>query len=147
MTLNEILSKNITNGHFFSIETETEKKRKGITYRKRTTLTAQFGVNYANVASVQDKLEEQGGVRPTWFIHTEYASIVKSKKDETKLYLQIMNPCNIKTDFFLADGTPTTKAELVEMGAIKDEEHEKPVTLCYALENIVAINYREKAVA
>ena len=58
MTLNEIISKNITNGHFFAIETETEGKRKGITYRKRTTCTAQFGVNYANVASVQDKLEQ-----------------------------------------------------------------------------------------
>lgn len=148
MTLNEILSKNITNGRFFAIEAETEGKRKGITYRKRTTLTAQFGVNYANVASVQDKLEEQGGVRPTWFEHTEHASIVKSKKDETKLYLQIMNPCNIKTAFFLADGTPTTKAELVEMGAIREEEKsEKPVTLCYALENIINITYRETAAA
>lgn len=148
MTLNEILNKNITNGHFFAIEAETEKTRKGITYRKRTTLTAQFGVNYANVASVQDKLEEQGGVRPTWFKHTEHASIVCSKKDETKLYLQIMNPCNIKTAFFLADGTPTTKAALIEMGAIKEEEtNEKPVTLCYAIENIIAISYREKAAA
>lgn len=148
MTLNEIISKNITNGHFFAIETETEGKRKGITYRKRTTCTAQFGVNYANVASVQEKLEQQGGVRPTWFEHTEYASIVKSKKDETKLYLQIMNPCNIRTAYFLDDGTPTTKAELVEMGAIReDEKSEKPVTLCYALENIIAITYREQAAA
>ena len=71
---------------------------------------------------------------------------MKSKKDETKLYLQIMNPCNIKTAFFLADGTPTTKAELVEMGAIKeDEKSEKPVTLCYALENIINITYRATA--
>ncbi|MBQ9728202.1 MAG: hypothetical protein IJV85_01255 [Clostridia bacterium] len=148
MTLNEILSKNITNGRFFAIEAETEKKRKGITYRKRTTLTAQFGVNYANVASVKDRIAEQGGTLPTWFEHTEHASIVKSKKDETKLYLQIMNPCNIKTAFFLADGTPTTKAELVEMGAIReDEKSEKPVTLCYALENIIAITYREQAAA
>ena len=148
MTLQEILDKNITNGRFFAIEAETEKKRKGITYRKRTTLTAQFGVNYANVASVKDKLDEQGGVLPTWFEHTEHASIVKSKKDETKLYLQIMNPCNIKTAFFLADGTPTTKAELIAMGAIKEDERtEKPVTLCYALENIVNIMYREMAAA
>ena len=146
MTLEQILEKNITNGRFFAIEAETEKKRKGITYRKRTTLTAQFGVNYANVASVQDKIEEQGGVLPTWFEHTEHASIVKSKKDETKLYLQIMNPCNIKTAFFFADGTPTTKAELVEMGAIKeDEKSEKPVTLCYALENIINITYHATA--
>lgn len=35
MTLNEILSKNITNGRFFAIEAETEKKRKGITYREQ----------------------------------------------------------------------------------------------------------------
>ena len=92
MTLNEILSKNITNGRFFAIEAETEKKRKGITYRKRTTLTAQFGVNYANVASVKDRIAEQGGRSPTWFEHTEHASIVKSKKDETKLYLQSYEP-------------------------------------------------------
>lgn len=148
MTLQEILNKNITNGRFFAIEAETEKKRKGITYRKHTTLTAQFGVNYANVASVQDKLEEQGGVRPTWFEHTEHASIVKSKKDETKLYLQIMNPCNIKTSYFLADGTPTTKAELIAMGAIKeDTTEEKIVTLCYAIENIVGITYNAAEIA
>lgn len=148
MNLQEILSKNITNGRFFAIETETTGKRKGIEYRKRTTLTAQFGVNYANVASVKDRIAEQGGTLPTWFEHTEHASIVKSKKDETKLYLQIMNPCNIKTAFFLADGTPTTKAELVEMGAIReDEKSEKPVTLCYALENIIAITYKETAAA
>lgn len=148
MNLQEILSKNITNGRFFAIETETTGKRKGIEYRKRTTLTAQFGVNYANVASVKEKLEEQGGVRPTWFEHTEHASIVKSKKDETKLYLQIMNPCNIRTAYFLLDGTPTTKAELVAMGAIKENENnEKPVTLCYALENILAITYKETAAA
>ena len=150
MTLQEILDKNITNGRFFGIEAETEKKRKGVSYRKRTTLTAQFGVNYANVASIQDKLAEQGGTRPTWFEHTEHASIVKSKKDESKLYLQIMNPCNIKTAYYLDDGTPTTKAELVELGAIKESDSdtdEKPITLCYALENIRAITYNEKAVA
>lgn len=148
MKLNEILEKNITNGHFFAIVAETAGKRKGIEYRKRTTLTAQFGVNYAHCAAVKDKIEQQGGTRPTWFEHTEHASIVKSKKDETKLYLQIMNPCNIKTAYFLSDGTPTTKAELVEMGAIRESEtDEKPVTLCYALENILAINYRETAAA
>lgn len=144
MTLQEILSKNITNGRIFAIETETEKTRKGITYRKQTTLTAQYGVNYANVTAIKDKLEEQGGVKTTWFEHTEYASIVKSKKDASKLYLQIMNPSNIKTLYFLADGTPTTKAELVTMGAIKDEpsKDDKIITLCFALENIKNISYK-----
>ncbi len=148
MTLNEILSKDITNGRFFSIEAETGKKRKGIEYKKRTTMTAQFGVNYANVAKIQDKLDEQGGVRSNWFEHTEYASIVRNKKDATKLYLQIMNPRNIKTAFFLADGTPTTKAELIRLGAIKeDDDREDIVTLCYALENIIDIKYKEDAAA
>lgn len=144
MTLQEILSKNITNGRIFAIETETEKKRGGITYRKQLSMTAQFGVNYSNVAAVQDKLNEQGGVKPTWFEHTEYASIVKSKKDETKLYLQIMNPTNIRTAYFMADGTPTTKAELIKAGAIKDEpsKDEKIITLCFALENIKNITYK-----
>lgn len=147
MELQEILNKNIKNGRFFGIETETEKKRNGITYRKRTTLTAQYGVNYAHCASVKQNLNrESESRRPSWFIHTEHASIVKSKKDESKLYLQIMNPCNIKTAFFLADGTPTTKADLVAMGAIREnEKSEKPVTLCYALENIIAITYCEQA--
>ncbi len=36
MTLNEILAKNITNGRFFAIEAETEKKRGGIAYRTIT---------------------------------------------------------------------------------------------------------------
>lgn len=144
MTLQEILSKNITNGHIFAIETETEKTAKGITYSKQLTMTAQFGVNYANVSSIQDKLNEQGGVKSTWFEHTEHASIVKSKKDNTKLYLQVMNPSNIKTLYFLADGTPTTKAQLIEQGAIKEKSsnEEKIVTLCFALENIKNITYK-----
>ena len=144
MTLQEILSKNITNGRIFAIETESEKTAKGITYRKQLTLTAQFGVNYANVQSIQDKLAEQGGVKPTWFEHTEHASIVKSKKDASKLYLQVMNPSNIKTLYFLADGTPTTKAQLIEQGAIKEKasNDEKIITLCFALENIKNITYK-----
>ena len=144
MTLQEILSKNITNGRIFAIETETEKTRKGITYRKQLTMTAQFGVNYANVSSIQDKLAEQGGVKSTWFEHTEHASIVKSKKDGAKLYLQIMNPTNIKTLYFTADGVPTTKAELIKQGAIKDEpsKDEKIITLCFAIENIKNITYK-----
>lgn len=144
MTLQEILQKNITNGRIFAIETESEKTAKGITYRKQLSLTAQFGVNYANVSSIQDKLTEQGGVKPTWFEHTEHASIVKSKKDGSKLYLQVMNPTNIKTAYFLADGTPTTKAELIKQGAIKEKasSEEKIITLCFALENIKNITYK-----
>lgn len=144
MTLQDILSKNITNGRFFAIETESEKKGGEITYRKQLTLTAQFGVNYANVQSIQDKLNEQGGVKPTWFEHTEHASIVKSKKDGSKLYLQVMNPTNIKASYFNADGTPTTKEELIKQGAIKEsaKDDEKIITLCFALENIKNISYK-----
>lgn len=41
------------------------------------------------------------------------------------------------------DGTPVTKADLIAMGAIKETEAEKPVTLVYALESIVSITYKE----
>lgn len=145
MTLEQILEKGITNGRFFAIEAETEKKRAGITYRKHTTLTAQFGCNYENLAAVKEMQER--GSRPAWFEHTKYDSIVRSKKDPAKLYLQIMNPDNFRTEYKLADGTPTTKAELIAMGAIKDEETEKPLTLVYALENIVKITYKEDRAA
>lgn len=142
MTLQEILNKNITNGRFFAIEAETEKKGlKGIKFRKHTTLTAQFGCNYENLAAVKE-MEERGD-KPSWFEHTEYDSIVRSKKNPDKLYLQIMNPNNFRTDYTMADGTPTTKAELIKLGAIKDEAADKPLTLVYALENIIAINYKE----
>lgn len=53
MTLQEIIDKNIKNGRFFAIEAETEKKRKGIVYRKHSYLTAQFGGDYENVAAVK----------------------------------------------------------------------------------------------
>lgn len=143
MTLSEILAKNITNGRFFAIEAETEKKGlKGIRYRKHTTLTAQFGCNYENLAAVK-AMGERDGSRPSWFEHTEYDSIVRSKKDASKLYLQIMNPDNFRVTYSLADGTPVSKAELVAMGAVKNEPNEKPLTLVYALENILAINYKE----
>lgn len=141
MTLQQILAKNITNGRFFAIEAVTEKKRKGIAYRKHTTLTAQFGCNYENLAAVKEMTER--GDKPSWFEHTEHDSIVRSKRDPEKLYLQIMNPDNFRVSYALADGTPTTRAELIAMGAIKDEPSEKPLTLVYALESIVSITYKE----
>lgn len=146
MTLEQVLAKGITNGRFFAIEAETEKKRGGISYRKHTTLTAQFGCNYENLAAVKE-MGERDSSRPAWFEHTEHDSIVRSKKDPSKLYLQIMNPANFRTEYFLADGTPTTKAELVAMGAMKDEPTEKPLTLVYALESIIGINYKEVSAA
>lgn len=146
MTLSELLAKNVTNGRIFAIEARTEKKGlKGIRFIKHTTLTAQWGCNYANVAAAQETIEANGGVKSNWFEHTEHDSIVRSKKDASKLYLQIMNPNNFYTEYTLADGTPTTKAELVAMGAIKETDTEKPITLVYALENIISINYKENA--
>ncbi len=144
MTLSAVLSKNIANGRIFAIEARTEKKGlKGIRFIKHTTLTAQWGVNYANVAAAQDRIAGNGGVQSNWFEHTEHDSIVRHKKDPAKLYLQIMNPNNMKAEYFLEDGTPTTKAELIRLGAIKDETPDKPVTLVYGLESIVSINYKE----
>ena len=86
---------------------------------------------------------ERDSSRQSWFEHTEYDSIVRSKKDASKLYLQIMNPDNFRVTYSLADGTPTTRDELIAMGAIKDEPSEKPLTLVYALESIVSITYKE----
>lgn len=142
MTLQEIIDKNITNGRFFAIEAETEKKRGGIAYRKHSYLTAQFGCNYENLAAVK-AMGERESTRPSWFEHTEHDSIVRSKKDASKLYLQIMNPDNFRVTYTLADGTPTTRDEIIAMGAIKDEPSEKPLTLVYALESIVSIAYKE----
>ncbi|MCM1367963.1 MAG: hypothetical protein NC184_04040, partial [Roseburia sp.] len=73
----------------------------------------------------------------------EHDSIVRSKKDASKLYLQIMHPDNFRVSYTLADGTPVTKQQLIDMGAIKDEPSEKPLTLVYALESIVSITYKE----
>lgn len=78
MTLEQVLAKGITNGKFFAIEAETEKKRGGIFYRKHTTLTAQFGCNYENLAAVKE-MGERDRSRPSWFEHTEHDSIVRSK--------------------------------------------------------------------
>lgn len=142
MTLQEIIDKNITNGRFFAIEAETEKKRKGIVYRKHSYLTAQFGCDYENLAAVK-AMGEREHTRDAWFEHTEYDSIVRSKRDASKLYLQIMNPSNFRVTYTLADGTPTTRDELIAMGAIKNEPSEKPLTLVYALESIVSITYKE----
>lgn len=146
MTLQEILNKHITNGRFFAIEAETEKKHGGIVYRKRTKLIAQFGCNYENLAAVKEMGDRESS-RPSWFEHTDHDSIVRSKKDPEKLYLQIMNPANFRTEYYLADGTPTTREELIAMGAMKDEPIEKPLTLVYALENIIGIIYKEVAAA
>ncbi len=148
MTLTELLEKNITNGRIFAIEALTQKKGlKGIRFTKHTTLTAQWGCNYSNVAAAQETIEANGGVKSNWFEHTEHDSIVRSKKDPTKLYLQVMNPANFRTGYVLADGTPVTKEELIAMGAIKEGETEKPVTLVYALENILSIRYKEATAA
>jgi hypothetical protein len=58
-----------------------------------------------------------------------------------------MNPAQFRTEYYLADGTPTTREELIAMGAMKDEPSEKPLTLVYALESIKNINYKEIAAA
>lgn len=58
-----------------------------------------------------------------------------------------MNPNNFRTEYALEDGTPVTKAELIAMGAIKETDAEKPVTLVYALESIVRVNYKEAMAA
>lgn len=148
MTLQELLAKDITNGRIFAIEALTEKKgRKGIRFMKHTTLTAQWGCNYANVAAAQKTIAANGGVKSNWFEHTEFDSIVRSKKDPAKLYLQVMNPSNFRTEYALLDGTPVTKADLIAMGAIVETDTEKPVTLVYALENIIKINYKEAKAA
>lgn len=144
MTLSEILAKNITNGRFFAIEAVTEKKRGGIVYHKHSHLTAQFGCSYKNLAAVKEMTDR--GDKPSWFEHTEHDSIVRSKKDASKLYLQIMNPDNFRITYSLADGTPVTKQQLIEMGAMRDEPSEKPLTLVYALENIISITYKEREV-
>jgi len=144
MTLQELLAKDVTNGRIFAIEARTKKKGlKGIRFIKHTTLTAQWGVNYSHIAAVKETIEANGGVKPNWFEQTEYDSIVRSKTDPTKLYLQIMNPTNFHTEYALADGTPVTKADLIAMGAIKETDAEKPVTLVYALESIIKVNYKE----
>lgn len=148
MKLQELLEKNITNGRIFAIEAITQKKGlKGIRYTKHTTLTAQWGCNYANVAAAQETIAANGGVQSNWFEHTEHDSIVRSKRDLEKLYLQVMNPANFRTEYALDDGTPVTKEQLIEMGAIKAGESEKPVTLVYALESIVSIRYKEATAA
>ena len=148
MTLTELLEKNITNGRIFAIEALTQKKGlRGIRFTKHTTLTAQWGCNYANVAAAQETIEASGGVKSNWFEHTEHDSIVRSKRDPSKLYLQVMNPANFHTDYMLEDGTPVTKEELIAMGAIKEGETEKPVTLVYALESLISIRYKEATAA
>lgn len=143
MTLQEIIDKKITNGRFFAIEAKTEKKGlKDIRFVKRATVTAQFGCNYDNLAAVQ-AMGERDSSRPSWFEHTEYDSIVRHKKNPEKLYLQIMNPRSCHVTYTLADGTPVTRSQLIAMGAIKDEPNEKPLTLLYALDSILAITYKE----
>lgn len=147
MTLQELLAKDITNGRIFAIEARTEKKGlKGIRFIKHTTLTAQWGVNYSHVATVKETVEANGGAKPNWFEHTEFDSIVRSKKNPDKLYLQVMNPRGFHTEYALEDGTPVTKADLIAMGAIKAGEAEKPVTLVYALESIIAVTYKENRI-
>ncbi len=148
MTLQELLAKDITNGRIFAIEARTEKKGlKGIRFTKHTILTAQWGVNYSHVATVKETIEQNGGVKSNWFEHTEFDSIVRSKKNPEKLYLQIMNPNNFRNEYALEDGTPVTKAELIAMGAIKETDAEKPITLVYALESIIKVNYKEAVAA
>lgn len=57
-----------------------------------------------------------------------------------------MNPRGFHTEYALEDGTPVTKADLIAMGAIKADEAEKPVTLVYALESIIAVTYKENRI-
>lgn len=146
MELCNILNMGIKNGRFISLETETTKTYKGMTIVKKSKLSARYGVNYYNLKEVkqnykENSTEKEGTIKLPWFEHTEFKSIVKNKKDPSKIYIQIVNPKVLKTRYYKENGQEVSQRELIESGWLKEEK--KPLTLTISIENVKAIHYKE----
>ena len=142
MTLKEIIACGIKNGQFFSMRTETTKVKKGRTIIKKVLINARFGVDYSSLHQIQGR--EEIPTKEAWFTHTEYDSIVASKKDVNKLYMQVMNPKSSEVQYF-ENGVEITKQSLIDDGWFAPSElvvKEAPLTLTLALDNVKAISYK-----
>lgn len=142
MTLKEILAYNIKNGQFFTMKTSTTKSKKGRTIIKEAIINARYGVDYSQLHQIQER--EDTTVKESWFNHTEYDSIICSKKDADKLYVQVMNPKSSEVKYF-ENGVEITKQSLIDDGWFAPSElvqKEAPLTLTIALDNVKAISYK-----
>lgn len=142
MTLNEVLGYKIKNGQFFSMVIESIKAKKGRTIKKSSVINARYGVDYSELHQVKE-MDRSNFQKEAWFDHTDYDSIVVSKKDNGKYYIQVMNPKSSQIKYE-ENGKEITKQSLIDDGWFAPselKEHDAPLTLTIALDNIKAIAY------
>lgn len=151
MTMNEILSIGIKNGRFVTLHVRSEKT-KGPKNNKRTIVkdyyvNGRYGVHYFNMQSIKEKRDVEnveGNRKPMWFKHTENKSFVVNREDESRMYLQIVNP-KISRITYWEGGEQVAAEKLLEDGFLREDvEKEMRPILTLNLDNIQSITYDQK---
>lgn len=148
--------KKINKGQWFKLSYTSDvplmaqAKRQGFVCYKRTTMTARYGVRYANISSVKQRLEmkAQAG-EPVSDKHelawgnwaSGYEGIMIEHKGQN--YLRIAtSPNKFKSQFFV-NGEPISKEGLMALGIVQPsyfkKPEQKPEVITIKMENIESI--------
>ena len=149
MTQQDILDIGIKNGRFINLHVRSSKV-KGPRNNKRTVIkdyfvNARYGVYYSNMKGVkrQDTVNTEGERKSLWFKHTSHKGFVVSREDDSRMYLQVVNPKISKVTYWENDA-PISEDKLVEEGFLKLSDKEiRPILILY-LDNIESISYDSK---
>lgn len=119
-------------------------KRDGIVVNKRTTATVRFGINYANMASVQAKVEQGYELKhdlPWGQWSPQYPGILIEHKGSE--YLRVYNSPNKPRSEYFVNGKPVTIEMLRLLGYVQDSywkrSSEKIDCFTVKVENIESI--------
>lgn len=144
--------KNIRKGQWFTLRYTSDlpllasAKRDGYVCYKSTTMTARYGISYANIAKVKDKVStgelslkhelSWGSWKPGY----EGTLIEHKNQNYLRVYL---SPNKSKVEYFV-NGEPITKEGLITLGIVqpsyfKKKTESQPDCLTIKVENIESI--------
>lgn len=139
MNINMIIAKlaNKNKGSFFKCEwigdlpVKTAYKKQGIVAHKETHATVRYGIRYANMKSVQQKVVEGKNLTHElswglWVPGKEGILIQHTNKvGETNLYLRLYTTPNKAKVQYYVNGKPISKDELIKLGYVQDSYWKK----------------------
>lgn len=141
MTINEFttIQNKIKKGCFYKIEYKSIKELKGNTIEKHTNGVFKMGINYKNLKVNKDK-ETKSLPYGEW----EITNFIIKHKDSFQLRLYPSQCKKHKTkSFYLLNGNPITKNELLEMGLLKEQDKKEIVCFNIKLENLKSIQFKD----
>lgn len=149
MTFNEIekIFRNYKKGSFKKIEWERNLKLKdGRTFTKRTSTTARFLINYANIKTVKDRLAEREAaseireIKPTEWLIKNLVKITETGKVVLVVFTSAKHKSNSK--YYDQDGKEVQVKDIVDQMYAKDKPKSgthKAEQFYLSLENIIKL--------